>query len=338
MSYKNSVKLFVSNFNLVWKQLLFMLICVGIFLLSFFTTLNPIAMLLKNNGVFDELGSIIKTVYNSPSELALMLSESFKHIMDIITSNFSAIWPQVIGLIVLGIFLPSILIQMSFYNITSMLHQKLTMNMNVRYVQNALKTIKSSLCYALSNILFNLPFTILTIISIYLYLLTATTVIASIVGLVILTALLILLTSLKITIFSCYVAYMVENNSNPFVAFGKGFVLSFKHFWKIISMSIIVLLTIIFVVGIITIFTFFSGLIVVIPGAFVFLSIYYLVVYLNIKGERYYLSPNLIFNPTKYVVKQDYFSGENPPEETKEIQVTTTKISRRKKHTKTKND
>ena len=336
MSYKNSVKLFVSNFNLFWKQLLYMLICAGIFLLCFFTTLNPIATLLKNNGIFDEIKTIIQTVYSSPSELALMLSESFKHIINVITANFSSIWLQVLGLIILGIFLPNILIQMSFFNLSSILYQKLTMNMNVRYVQNALQTLKSSFFYALANIIFNLPFFVLTMFLIYLYLIIATTVMASIIGLIILSAILLILTSFKITIFTCYVGYMVENNANPFVAFGKGFVASFKHFWKIISMSIIVLLTIIFVNGFIAVFTFFSGLIIVIPGTFVFLAIYYLVVYFNIKGERYYLSPNLIFNPVKYVVKQDYFTGEALPEEIKEVQVTTTKMPRKKRQTKSK--
>ncbi len=335
MSYKNTVKLFVSNFSLVWKQLVYLLICAGIFALCFLTMLSPITDLLSANGVFAEFKTILQVVYNSPSELALKLSGGFTHLIRVISSNFSSIWLEFIGLLVLGILLPYILIQMSFYNITSILYQKLSMNMNVRYVQNIVATFKQSIKYAFANILFNLPFFALSLVLIDLYLTIAQTVIASLIGLVILSAILILGESLKISIFTYYVGYMVENNSSPFVAFGKSFVNVFKNFWKIMAMSIIVVLTIIFVNSFIMVFTFFSGLIILIPATFVFLSLYYLVVYFNIKGERYYLAPNLIFNPVKYVIKKDDYSAVAEPEEIKEIQVTTTEIKKRKKKSKT---
>jgi hypothetical protein len=337
MSYKNTVKLFVSNFDLVWKQLLYLLICAGIFALFFFTTLNPIASLLSNNGVFAEFKELIETVYSSPRELALMLSNCFKHLLNVLVSNFLSIWLQLIGLLILGILLPSILIQMSFYNLCAILHKKLTMNMNVSYIQSAIQNLGKSIKYAFANILFTLPFFALTILFVDIYLTTATSVVASIVGLIVLVAVMIIIHSIKISIFTYYVGYMVENNSSPFVAFGKGVVNVLKNFWKVISMSIIITLTIIFVNAFIMVFTFFSGLIIVIPATFVFLAIYYLVVYFNIKGERYYLAPNLIFNPVKRIIKQEDYIKTTIPEETREIQVTTTVIKKKKNKSKKTN-
>ena len=131
---------------------------------------------------------------------------------------------------------------------------------------------------------------------------------------------------------------MVDKNSNPFVAFGKGTIQSLKHFWKIMSQSVILTLTIIFVNGFICLFTFFSGLIVTIPATFVLLALYYLVVYFNIKGERYYLSNNMIFNPIKYKVKQDNFIGSEIPEITKETELTTVVMKKRKTSKKNKSN
>ena len=129
---------------------------------------------------------------------------------------------------------------------------------------------------------------------------------------------------------------MVANNAKPFVAFGKGFIQVFKNFWKILSISIVLLLTIIFINGVITIFTFFAGLIVTIPSCFVIVSVYNLVTYFNIKGERYYLSNTIIYNPVKYTVKKDDYVSISVPEATKEIQVTTTDMKKKYKKTKSK--
>ena len=94
--------------------------------------------------------------------------------------------------------------------------------------------------------------------------------------------------------------------------------------------SVVTFLTAILINGIIAIFTFFAGLLFTIPATCVLISIFKVVTFLNINGNRYYLSNYVIFNPQKYVVKKDDFvSTFVPPEETKEI--TTTKMKKKYK-------
>lgn len=305
MSYKNSVKLLASNFTLVWKQLLYLFICAVIFSLCAYATIEPIISLLSQNGVFSEFKFMVETAYSTPSGVALQLSELTRHILNVIfIENFSAIWAHLIALVIFVIFLPFILVQMSFFNITSILYQKLSMNMNVGFLQNGFKTWRSALAYAASNILFNIPFFALNIVMIELYLMIAKTVLSAIIGLIILVLILIIVKSYKFSLFSCYTAHMVETSDNPFKSFGKGFLLSCHRFWKILSTSIIITLTIILINGFVALFTFFSGLLVSIPATFVFIAIYYLVTYFSAKGDRYYLGNNLIYNPTAYTIKQ----------------------------------
>ena len=127
--------------------------------------------------------------------------------------------------------------------------------------------------------------------------------------------------------------YMMEYDARPLLAIGKSLINVLRHFWKILSQSVLLCLTIIFVNGFITLFTFFSGLIITIPATFVTLSIYYLVVYFNMKGERYYISNNMIFNPIKYKVTQDNFVETEIPEISKETELTTV-VMKKKKSTK----
>lgn len=334
MSYKNSMKLFASNFALVWKQLLYLVCCLFIFILCSYPVVKPIISLLQTNGVEEIFTTLLKSVYSSTNQFALKFSEITRNVIKIILSNFGTIWPNIIGGLILCILAPYFLIQMSVYNISSILYQKFSMNMDVNYAQNAIQTLKQSLKFAGANILLSLPYVALIIVFIELYIVVATSLIASIVGLVILSALSILVISIKTSVFSYYTAYMVENNSDPFIAFGKGLAQVLKNFWKILSISIILILTIIFVNGFIALFTFFSGLIVTIPATFVLIATYNLVTYFNLKGTRYYLSSTIIYNPTVYVVKKDEFVTSTTPEEIKEVQVTTTQIKKKYKKNK----
>lgn len=305
MSYKNTVKIFASNFMLVWKQLLYLLICALIFALCTYATITPIISLLRENNIFVELKDMIKTVYSSPSVFALNLSELAKHTMSVLATNMSKIWAHCIALVIFAIFIPYILIQMSQYNICSIIYQKASMNMNVGYIQNGMRKFKQSLLYALSSILFNLPFWALSILFIVIYIMSANSIIAAIIGFAILILLLIIEKSLKHSLFSCFIGYMVENDADPFTSFGKGIVIVIKSFGRVFSNSIVSILTIILINGLITIFTFFSGLILTIPASMIFISILYMVIFFNLNEERYYLSNNYIYNPMKYSVKEN---------------------------------
>ncbi len=339
MSYKNSMKLFASNFALVWKQLLYLMCTLLIFSLCSYTITTPIIDLLKDNGIGGDFKLLFNTVYGTPSELALNISDVLKHIITILIENFSSIWLSLVGTILLCFLLPYILTQVSIYNISSILYQKFTMNMDVGYMQNFLRTLKQGLKYAFANLIFVLPFLAIFVVLLEIYLLIANTIISAIIGLIGFMALTIMVLAFKITIFTNYTAYMVENDADAFVSFAKGVAISLKNFWKPMSISIILLLTIIMVNGFIAVFTFFSGLIITIPATYVLIAIYNLVTYFNNKGIRYYLSNTIIYNPVKYTVKKDDFDyvSISVPEATKEIQVTTTVMKKKYKKTKSTN-
>ena len=334
MSYKNTMKLFASNFTLVWKQLSFMFLVLLAASLFSYTLAAPTIELLKANGIGEDFKILFNTVYSSPSELSLTIGETSKHIISVLVDNFSTIWLSFCGTLVVCVIIPYVLIQMSVYNISSILYQKFTMNMNANYLQNGIRTLKHSLRYALANLIFVLPFIATVVLMIEFYLISANTILSAIIGMVVFMALLIIVLALKVSIFTNYTAYMVENDADPFIAFGKGFAKAMKSFWKIMSISIILVLTIIFVNGFIAVFTFFSGLIVTIPATFVLVAIYNLVTYFNEKGVRYYLSNTIIYNPVKYTVKKDDYVSITVPEATDEIQVTTTVMKKKYKKTK----
>lgn len=336
MSYKNTMKLFVSNFTLAWKQLLYLLMCVFLFALCSYTLVSPIVTILKEAGISGELKNLISLVYNNPKDIALTLSEIVKLVLNSLLQNFSKIYLNIFGTIILCLILPYILFEVSVYNVSSILYQKFTMNMEVGYCQNLISNLGKAIKFALTSLLFSLPFFVCNVVLIITYIFVANSVLKAIIGLIILSLISLILSSVKLTLFSHFTGNVVANDINSFKAFLKSFSIEIKHFWKIMSSSIVTLLTAILINGVIAIFTFFAGLIFTIPATFVLISIFKIVTFLNINGNRYYLSNSVIFNPQKYVVKKDeYVSSFIPPEETKEI--TTTKM-RKKYKTKTLNE
>ncbi|MBQ7579004.1 MAG: hypothetical protein IJT25_00515 [Clostridia bacterium] len=90
MSYKNSCKIFGSNFVLVWKQLAFLCIsavlCVG---LSYLLAM-PTIKLLGDEGWLDRVRNIFESVYTSPSSLNSAFKEVILNLMQILSNNFGA--------------------------------------------------------------------------------------------------------------------------------------------------------------------------------------------------------------------------------------------------------
>jgi len=330
MSYRNTMKLFVSNFTLAWKQLVYLLICGFLFALCSYTLVSPVVTTLKEAGLFAEIEHLMSVFYSNPKDIVFSLNAVVRLIFSSIWANISKIYLNLIATLILCIVLPYILYQVSIYNISSILHQKLTMNMDVGYTQNYIANFKKAIKFAFASLVYSLPFFIINLGMMIAFIFIATTFLKAIIALIVISFLSITISSCKLTAFTHFTGNVVANNLNPFSAFWKSFKLEIKHFWKIMGYSVVINLTAILINGVISIFTFFAGLLFTIPAICVMLCIFKIIIFLNINGNRYYLSNSVIYNPQKYVVKKDDFvSTFVPPEDTREI--TTTKLKKKYK-------
>ena len=335
MSYRNTMKLFVSNFALAWKQLVYLLLCAFLFALCSYTLVSPVITTLKEAGLFAEIEHLMSVFYSNPEDIVFSISAVVKLVFSSIWANISKIYLNLLATLILCVILPYILYQISIYNISSILHQKLTMNMDVGYCQNYIANFKKAIKFAFTSLVYSLPFFLVNLGISIAFIFIANTTLKAVIGLGIVSFLSITLNSCKLTLFSHFTGNVVANNINPFKAFLKSLKLEMKHFWKIMGYSVVVNLTAILINGVISIFSFFAGLFFTIPATCVLMCIFKIVIFLNINGNRYYLSNSVIYNPQKYVVKKDDFvSTFVPPEDTREI--TTTKLKKKYK-TKTLN-
>ena len=316
MSYKNTMRLIASNFALVWKQALYFLLCFVLFVICTYEVSKPLIMLLKENGIFGEVNDTINSVYAFRANIFISFLETIKHILNLIAMNFGSIYGSLILFFIFGMLLPYIFFQISIYNLSSIIYKKLSMNMNVRYIQNLIGSLKPSIKYALTNIVLGLPFWAIKILVFEIFLSISNTTFGTYIGMFMMVTIFVIVDSIRKTFFASYTGLSVEKDNASPITFGNSVPLTIKNFWNGLASSVIVELTIVASNCFICLFTFFSGAFVIIPASFVFVSIFYIVIYFNKSGQRYYLGNNYIFNPIKYTVKQDEYALKNStPEE-----------------------
>lgn len=296
MSYRNSVKLLISNFALVWKQLLYTLIigllCFGLA----YATLVPTINLLQAEGVTGEFSAMFETIYTAPGDLISASQNALSHLFTVLKNNPSTVWAGVLCAFLFGYVVFNILKYVSYYNVTYVMHMKMTSFVDVGYTRSLISNLTASFRYACARLVYSLPFAILKTTIVIIYLKCAINPLSIVLGLFIASTMLIMVQSLETSFFVAHAPLMIDKNGeiSAFKAFLIGNKTTLKNYPRIISNAIVVSLSIVVLNIFLGIFTVGAGLFITIPLSVVFKCIFDTASYLGACGERYYVSENTI--------------------------------------------
>ena len=107
MTFRNSVRLLLTNFSLVWKILLYFGICFCVFVAIFIPILGPIVSKLTTAGVFEELNEIFNMIFTSPSDVITAVENVYIHFFAVLRDNASVLMVNYVFLgIVVFILIP----------------------------------------------------------------------------------------------------------------------------------------------------------------------------------------------------------------------------------------
>ena len=247
MSYRNSLKLLISNFSTVWKQLLYMLVISTLCFGLAYATLIPTINVLRAEGVLGEFSAIFETIYTAPRDLITACRDAFMHMSNVINANGASLWASILFSILFAYVLFNILKYVSFYNVSYVMQMKMTSFVEVGYTRSLISNFTDALRYAFSRFVYTLPFAILKMLIIFTYLKFATSPLSIILGLFLSSMILIMVYAIEISIFVGHAPTMLEKNGeiSAFKAFLQGNKVVFKNYAKVISNSIVVALSII---------------------------------------------------------------------------------------------
>lgn len=302
MMYKNSIRILFSNFNIVWKVLLYTLIVLAVTCGLAYISAVPVFNVLSNQGFF----SLIKEVFeNFVTNLNLVefikglgnISTSF---FEIIINNFSNLWVYIVLFIFIIAILGRFLIGQSKLASAYSLYASMSNNMKVGMLSSYFSNMGKIVLFELTKLIVTFPIDLIIgyVIILCFRLFKFGTTMAILTPFIIVLVSVILL-SIRISIFSCWTPMIAVKNDGIFKCLKNNFKLITRRFFKIFANSIGIVLTIIMLNGFALIFTLGVGLIVTIPLSMVLDTTFQMSAYYGSYGMRYYVDNDTIVEPKK---------------------------------------
>ena len=99
MNYKNSVKILFSNFEHVWKVMLYIMLLSILSIFLLYLTLSPLYKMLEDSGVVGEMAKVYTdflsslNVTDAASSIGLIVDNG----LETLSESISNIWPTFIG-------------------------------------------------------------------------------------------------------------------------------------------------------------------------------------------------------------------------------------------------
>ena len=302
MMYKDTFKLLLSNFHLVWKILAYVFISTLCVIGLAYACSLPILKVLEAEGVVGQFTSLFVdfsksfNIYELLSN-AVSLIENF---FNVIANNIANLWLYIVLFLFIIIVIRAFLGGFYKFAATNVLYYYLSSNIKFSFTSSLLSYFKMNLKYQLASLVVQLPIDVLFVAVFYYalkWLVTSE-------GLLLLAPiciiiLAILLLSVKITFFSGWLPAMVVFDCGVWEGLKKGVKAVFRRFYRSFSTAVLIMFTLIVLNVVCAVCTFGASIIVTIPLNFLVVLIYNMVVFYSSQGMRYYVDTEHVVTPKK---------------------------------------
>lgn len=302
MLFKNSIRILFSNFSLVWKTLLYLLICVAVLAGASYFAAVPVFKLLATNGFFDIVrNSFANFVTNlNLVEFVKGVGEATNNFMETIILNFSNVWISITLFLVITVIIGRLLTSLIKMPSSYCLYSSMSSNMKVGLISSFFGNTKKVFAFEFSKLIITLPIDLIIgyVIILCFKLFSVGGVIAWLTPFIIILVAT-LLVAIRISLFSCWMPSIAVKNDSVFKCLKDNFKLINRRFFKVFANSIGIVLTIITINGLALVFTLGVGLLVTIPLSMVLTIIFQMSAYYSSYGMRYYVDSSTIVEPKR---------------------------------------
>ena len=302
MTFKNSMKILLTNFSLVWKVLLFLSLCTMVLGTLVYLTLKSVVMLLLDSGVlnvFIDSYSAFLTDLNFTLFLqdigdgVVMLGDWFK-------SVFPRIWINILLFVLLIVIFRSIIYNLAYMPITNKINYYMGSMTKYPFINSFVSTFGLNLKYQLVYTFTLLPIKLLSTYAIVkMFRLFTINGLFPLVSLFLIILAFTLISVIRVCLFNVWIPAMVVFNNGVFSALFRGIKISIRKFWTTFSNSTILVLTILVVNVMAGLATVGVALLVTIPASYILYSIFGLVVLYDAQGMKYYVDSYNVVVPRK---------------------------------------
>ncbi len=308
MMFRNSFKLLLSNFTIVWKIFAYYAACFLIILGLASLFAIPVLNVLKANNFFllakEELANIFMKwdIYGIVNTFSNITSD----FITIMNNNMEAVRNSLIGVFLILVVFGSFIFSLSQIAINDNLNGYMSSNANFGFMNSYVRNFSKSLKLGLVRLFINLPINLLVAYIAYnlLPLLTSANEFVLLVAPFTIITLSIGLMSLNLTVFSGVIPAIVVHDYGVLKGYKAGFKAVGRRFFKTWSNAIFIVL----IVAVINMFaitlTGGAAFLITLPSTIILFAIFAMVVYYGSMGMRYYVDNETILTP-KRLEEQD---------------------------------
>ncbi len=298
MIFRNSVKLFFSNFSTVWKLMLYYIVItlIGVGLVA--PIFSSVGQVFRDFGFFEQVVDVL-TQFNLGSNITSIfadLGKLFIILLDCIVAYFTTHTWLAVYLSFLFVVLLPFLYGLGSLSVGESLYGYMSSQTKVSFTGRIFSSLKTSIKYLLAKILVTAPINVFIFYAMSkLFTLTALTGPIRFAVPFFITVAFCILLALRVLIFSGWVPALIVNNCGVWKAFGIGIKAVGRKFFKCLSTLIILMLL---NVCIEVLFGSIAFLILIPTGVY-FTYLISFVMFYESQGMRYYVDPETIVTPKR---------------------------------------
>lgn len=303
MKVKNSFSIFFSNFSIVYKLILFLIVLTIIFSIlgtaCFLPLLNGFRKQVGDLGIDEALFDYLTAIRKGGD-----VHGAYNNLITAIHGLSSVAIEWNVNLIFAGVFLLififfyAMLYFMSYYTITDILKNKMSAYSNFGFVSNYIVNMKKSFSFAILYGPMSLVMILIAIIGFFAILLTLTN-FSLFLGFTLSFCFLIILLALRRTLFVYWIPEMVVNGVSAKDSFIKNFEYLKGNFLRIFGAYIFIYIVSFIFVAVSTIVTMGVCFIIMFAVCWYIMQILDMVEYYHIRGLKYYIDEQTVINPNK---------------------------------------
>lgn len=321
MKFKHTFHVFVDNFSVIYKQLLYRLVIAFIALGLSTAVIYPFIKGLTGSPDFISLKEGIKAflinlVEGKPTELAAateQIRQAFADVLTLVANNKTNIVWGAIGLLAIHL-VQSFFAGLGNYATAAVINDKMALRAKSPFMVTLIRNLKQASLYSIMYIPLSFLYDLICYVGIYMivFMLLSLIPINVLVQIFLYVTAMMVAIAFKMVFTSDWLPALIRGKMKPGHAFLYTFDRRRKNTFNVLS-NFVILILIIFAINVAAIvFTFGAGALIAIPSSYVILVCFEFVNYYDREELKYFIDKHTIIKPEKEkpVSREEFFKGE----------------------------
>ena len=322
MKFKHSLNVFIDNFSVTYKHLLYRFIIAVIEVVVCIAIITPFVKGLTGSADFNNLvhgiKDFLKNLVNGESiklaETAKQIESAFISVRNLITDNRANITWGVVAIYAVH-FVSKFLSTLGNFATDAVINDKMALRANSPFFITLIRNLKEACIYAICYVPLSLVYDAICVWLLYLIVFELFSVLPVMflpLQLFVFVTAIVIAIAFKLVFTTDWLPAIIRGKMKPLKAFTYTFNRRGKKTMNVFS-NFLVLVLIIFAINVIgIIFTFGAGALLTVPSSYMILLCFEFVNYYDREELKYFIDRNTIIKPEKEkpVTREEFFRGE----------------------------